>query len=118
MVGFTFIRASFMGLTAVGLMTAASVAPAWAQAATRPDAADCAGTPGATSLDCTGRLARPQQHSTSLFSRDFTIRVSPPDQSGFGLQDGGIGTQTQVVPNNGRAPLNDDGGNVLGTLRW
>jgi len=119
MLHFSMLRASFIGFAAAGLMVAASTGSAWAQAATHPDTNDCAGMPGsAQSLDCTQPLSAPQQHSTSLFSRDFTIRVAPPDQSGFGLQDGGLGTQTPVVPNNGRAPSSDDGRSVLGILRW
>jgi len=119
MLHFTMLRASFIGFAAAGLMAAVSIGPAWGQAATHPDTDDCAGVPGGVqSLDCTQPLSPQQQHSTSLFSHDFTIRVAPPDQSGFGLQDGGLGTQTPVVPNDGRAPSSDDGRSVLGILRW
>ena len=115
---FIVVRASLIGFAAAGVMAVASTAPAWAQAKTHPDEADCAAIQGAAEHPkCMRQLG--QQHGSSWFSQDFTIRVAPPDQSGFGLEEAGGGVQSPVVPNNGAlAPLSEDAGTVIGTLRW
>lgn len=117
----TFItaRASLFGLAATGVMAVVWTAPVWAQAKTHTVEADCAAIQGAVKRpECMGLLGW-QRHGGSWFSQDFTIRIAPPDQRGFGLEDAGGGVQSPVVPNNGaRAPLRGDGGSSIGALRW
>jgi hypothetical protein len=118
MTRFIVARASLIGFAVTGVMAVASITPAWAQAQTHRDEADCAAIQGAAKRpECMRQLGQ-EQHGSSWFSQDFTIRVVPPDQSGFGLEGGG-GVQSPVVPNNGAlAPFREDAGSVIGTLRW